>query len=218
MSRRIESGSGQLGPGQICSILSEYLRPLPSGIEFSVQKYMNLLNVWNGRIPLTSVRSPEQIVRFHFGESLFAAPLIWFSNGRLADLGSGSGFPGLALKLAEPALEVTLIESNQRKCAFLHEVVRELGLSGVDVMASRFEDAQIRSRPLQFMTSRALGGDREILGWAKDKLGESGNVILWLGEDRLRSLMDEHAWRWSEPLLIPNSRKRFIISGRFVGQ
>jgi 16S rRNA (guanine527-N7)-methyltransferase len=198
---------------QIRAILSDYLRPLPAGIEFKVQEYVALLDSWNRKIPLTSVRVDEEIVRFHFGESIFAAPFLGEGDGRLADVGSGAGFPGLALKLAKPALEVILIEPNKKKCAFLHEVIRELGLTGVDVMASRFEDTKIPPKSLQFVTSRALGGQTAILSWAMDKLSEAGSVVLWVGGDVLRLVEEKREWQWSQPLLVPSTRGRLIVKG-----
>jgi 16S rRNA (guanine527-N7)-methyltransferase len=198
---------------QIRAILSDYLQPLPAGIEFKIQKYIALLESWNRKIPLTSVRDAEEIVRFHFGESIFAFPLIGDGDGRLADVGSGAGFPGLALKLAKPALEVTLIESNRKKCAFLHEAIRELGLASVDVMTSRFEDAKIPPKSLQVVTSRALGDQTSILDWARDELSESGGVVLWVGDDGLRLVREKKEWRWGKPLLVPHTRKRFIVRG-----
>ena len=92
-----------------------------------IRTYISLLLRWNQSISLTTVTNSDEILRFHFGESLFAASAFSLENGRLADVGSGAGFPGLPLAMLLPDLNVTLIESNAKKFTFLSEVVRELG-------------------------------------------------------------------------------------------
>ena len=89
---------------------------------------------------LTTVTNPNEILKFHFGESLFAAPAAQISDGRLADVGSGAGFPGLAIRILVEPLEVMLIESNTKKAAFLSEVSRELCLKDVEVFRGRMEN------------------------------------------------------------------------------
>lgn len=100
--------------------------------------YLELLVVWNARMNLTSVRDPEQMVRRHFGESLFAARHLT-GTGRLLDLGSGAGFPGIPIQLWYPRLHVTLAESQTKKAVFLREVVRSLGL-GTEIWQGRVQD------------------------------------------------------------------------------
>ena len=77
-----------------------------------VRRYIEILARWNKVISLTRVMEPLDILRFHFGESLFAVENVPIREGRLADVGTGAGFPGLALGMAVPKLKVTLIESN----------------------------------------------------------------------------------------------------------
>src|SRR6201999_4631715 len=76
-----------------------------------LQKYMALLLKWNDAMNLTAIQDPLEILYRHFCESMFGAGLIP-TGGRLADIGSGGGFPGLPLKIARPELEVCLIDSN----------------------------------------------------------------------------------------------------------
>jgi 16S rRNA (guanine527-N7)-methyltransferase len=93
---------------------------------------------------LTAIRGPEEIVRRHFGESLFVARHV----GRcttLLDFGSGAGFPGVPIQLMRPDLQVTLAESQGKKAAFLREVVRELGLR-TEVFAGRVEAMPVERR------------------------------------------------------------------------
>ncbi len=86
-----------------------------------IQRYIRLLLLWNQKISLTSIENPQELVSRHFGESFFGAKFIENVGCRLADVGSGAGFPGLALKIALPELQVSLIEQDPRKTAFLNE-------------------------------------------------------------------------------------------------
>jgi 16S rRNA (guanine527-N7)-methyltransferase len=111
---------------------------VPPGLYSSLTTYLDLLMKWNERVSLTSIRSPEAIVRRHFGESLFLARHLP-SNGTLLDFGSGAGFPGVPIQLLRPELRVTLAESQGKKASFLREVVRTLLLPSA-VWAGRVED------------------------------------------------------------------------------
>ncbi|MGC1108028.1 MAG: 16S rRNA (guanine(527)-N(7))-methyltransferase RsmG [Candidatus Acidiferrales bacterium] len=198
---------------EIRAILDSYFAPLPDGVEHSVQKYIDLLDTWGRKMPLTSIRDHEEIVRFHFGESIFAVSLGKMTSGRLADVGSGAGFPGLALKLVEPSISLTLIESNKKKCAFLHEVVRALDLKGTEIISSVFESSPLRSGSLSFVTSRALGHHSDIVDWTRDKLEPAGSILLWVTGSDCKTLATRDGWRWQAPALIPGTRERFVLQG-----
>jgi 16S rRNA (guanine527-N7)-methyltransferase len=99
--------------------------------------YLELILKWNARMNLTAIRTPEEIVRRHFGESLFVGAHLG-ACGTLLDFGSGAGFPGVPIQLLRPEVQVTLAESHGKKAAFLHEVVRSLGLP-TEVWAGRVE-------------------------------------------------------------------------------
>ena len=126
------------GPSRIAALLAPYLGgcSLSDAQLAQLATYLDLLLRWNARINLTAVRDPEQIVTRHFGESLFAARRLYPAGRKLEpgtwklfDLGSGAGFPGLPIKIWAPALQATLLESNQRKATFLRELVRALQLT-----------------------------------------------------------------------------------------
>ena len=101
--------------------------------------YLHLLLHWNQKINLTAIRNPEECVTRHFGESLFLARHVQL-RGDLLDIGSGAGFPGLALKIASPEIPVTLLEPVAKKRAFLKEVARVCGFHQVAVRGERLED------------------------------------------------------------------------------
>src|ERR1700682_1655843 len=117
---------------QISSALAPFRVQLSTEQIGKIREYVRLLLMWNQSVSLTSVVDPVEILARHFGESMFITCLIPVENCRLADIGSGAGFPGLALKIASPRLRVVLIESNKKKCAFLSGVVRSLDLKNVE--------------------------------------------------------------------------------------
>ncbi len=202
-----------IGPTKIDSLLSPYGVRADAGLQCQIQKYIDLLLLWNQKISLTSIVDVEQIVRFHFGESLFAKNSVPVEKGRLADLGSGAGFPGLPLAMISPLLEVTLVEANQKKAAFLSEVVRALGLPNVEIVRSRFENLRLRRAAFDFLTARALGQHKELIGWAKRLLVDSGRLILWVGREDVESLSRTPGWNWRSAIKIPRSRSRFLLVG-----
>src|SRR5579884_3999752 len=123
-----------LSPDEIAIALSPYIRIRLSDDQLNtIALYLGLLRQLNQTIPLTSLENETEIVARHFGESLFAAAVIDVTTGRLADVGSGAGFPGIPLALNSPALHVTLIEPNSKKCAFLREVKHCLALHNVEI-------------------------------------------------------------------------------------
>ena len=122
----------QAGPAGAADVVGDWARILD---QLSI--YLGLILKWNARINLTAIRSPEEIVRRHFGESLFAGSRLGACE-TLLDFGSGAGFPGIPIQLMRPELAVTLAESRNRKAAFLHEAVRSLGLR-TEVWAGRVE-------------------------------------------------------------------------------
>jgi 16S rRNA (guanine527-N7)-methyltransferase len=179
----------------------------------AINSYISLLLRWNTRVSLTTVTDPIDILRFHFGESLYAAVCVPILNGRLADVGSGAGFPGLPLRMFSPNLALTMIESNVKKAAFLREVVLQLGLKQADVIRERMENVPITTVPFEFITARALGNHAALLEWSRGRLTTSGKIVLWLGEEDADEISADTSWKWSDPAHIPGSQRRFILSG-----
>src|SRR5260221_11834326 len=144
----------------------EFQLPLNDKQVQQIQQYTKLLLTWNEKVNLTAIRDPLEILYRHFCESMFGASLLPVENCRLADVGSGGGFPGIPLKIVRPDLHVFLVESNFKKATFLAEVVRELGLTDTRVLVSRFEELGEEVAPLDVVCSRALGDFARFLGWA----------------------------------------------------
>jgi 16S rRNA (guanine527-N7)-methyltransferase len=197
----------------ITKALHEFqLDPIPTQI-FAIQRYMSMLLAWNEKINLTAIRDPVEVLYRHFCESMYAAVAIPLQAGRLADVGSGGGFPGLALKIARPELQVSLIESNVKKATFLAEVVRELGLSDTRVIVSRYEELGEEITPLDFVCSRALGEFDKFLSWAASERVAAREAVLWVGGRDIEDVKRIGGWSWKESIAIPHSLQRFLLVG-----
>lgn len=203
----------ELSDARIAKILAPYGVSAAGKLCEQIRNYISLLLRWNQKVSLTTVKDFDEILRFHFGESFFAARSVPINDGRLADVGSGAGFPGIPLAMICPQLEVSLIESNAKKTAFLSEVLRTLGLNRVKVLRSRMQEIGLDLRNLDFVTARALGNYEELLRWANFVLSKNGNIVLWLGDEEVSAVSHNAAWDWREPILIPGSRSRFLLVG-----
>lgn len=221
----LKSGLAPVETSRIAELLRPFLAapdgslPLSQSQLADISIYINILMRWNARINLTAVRTPEEIVTRHFGESLFAAQQLFPDAGRdvgakgsshLIDIGSGAGFPGLPIKLWAPRIRVTLIESNQRKATFLREVVRAITLTDVNVFSGRAESF---SGPLgDVVTLRAVERFEHALPTAA-KLVRSGRLGLLIGAAqvaRAKEILPKV--RWDEPLEIPQSARRVFLA------
>jgi 16S rRNA (guanine527-N7)-methyltransferase len=156
-----------------------------------VEAYMRLLLKWSAAVNLTSIKNPLDIYRFHFLECFYCATFIQ-DAGTLADVGSGAGFPGLALKLVRPHLNVWLIEPRQKRAIFLKEVIRSLNLKQVWVVQKRVEELSPGSPSrIDYITARALGRLNIIASWAHSILSEKGMLLLLISESGLTKLDKE---------------------------
>ncbi len=198
-------------PTTIRRILQEFSVAVNDEQVQQIQGYMNLLDRWNAKINLTTIRDPKEILRRHFAESMLGADFLRpETSGRLADIGSGAGFPGLALAIIRPKWACTLVEASQKKAAFLLEVIRYIGLTLVQVHASRFEDVRAKQ---DVVCSRAVGDCKKLLAWARSPEVDAERCLLWLGGEDLKGVQALCEWQWLEPRAIPGSRNRFIAHG-----
>ncbi|HXY26600.1 MAG TPA: 16S rRNA (guanine(527)-N(7))-methyltransferase RsmG [Candidatus Acidoferrum sp.] len=178
-----------------------------------IQQYIKTLLAWNEKLNLTAIRDPLEVLYRHFCESMYAAITVPVENGRLADVGSGGGFPGLPLKILRPDLRVFLIESNLKKATFLAEVIRELELTDAQVLVRRYEELGEELAPLDFICARALGEFPSFLEWAGSQQIAAKQVILWIGARDLPDLQKIRTWEWREPIPVPNSLRRLLLVG-----
>jgi 16S rRNA (guanine527-N7)-methyltransferase len=211
-----------------CTVLSEtrvrqLLEPFGPALDShqigQVLAYLDLLLRWNEKINLTAIRDQEECLTRHFGESLFLAKHAEL-HGALLDIGSGAGFPGLALKIAFPALAVTLLEPVAKKRAFLKEAARACGFDKVEIRPERLEEWTRIARPASSdsATSRAVGKLKRLVPLAARCLKPGGRIFLWLTGDQASGLSGiPCGLTWEEPLPIPLSRSGVILPGQRTG-
>ena len=101
--------------------------------------YMELLIEWNEKINLTAIIEPEEIILKHFIDSLTIYKYIEKDN-KVVDVGTGAGFPGIPLKIANPELKITLVDSLNKRLIFLQDVINKLQLKNVEIIHARAED------------------------------------------------------------------------------
>jgi 16S rRNA (guanine527-N7)-methyltransferase len=186
-----------------------------------ISTYIDILLHWNQRINLTAVREPEEIVTRHFGESIFAARLLFPSSApvggplqelRVIDVGSGVGFPGLPIKIWAPQIHLTLIESNQKKATFLREAVRKVGLDNVDVFMGRAET--FPGPKGDVVTLRAVERFETVLPVAAGLVASPGRLAVLVGDaqvGKVRVLVPNV--RWDASIRLPKSIQRAVLMG-----
>jgi 16S rRNA (guanine527-N7)-methyltransferase len=175
--------------------------------------YLNLLLKWNARINLTSVRSPEEIVTRHFGESFFVAAQVLAPDESISvvDLGSGAGFPGMPMAISAQHARVTLIESNSKKAAFLSEVARTLKLGNAAVFHGRGEDYR---RQADLVTMRAVEKFDASLPLAFSLVAPKGRLALMIGQSQVSKAKElAPGLEWKEPITIPGGHSRVLLIG-----
>ncbi len=205
----------------------------------SILTYINMLFHWNARINLTAIRTPEEIVTRHFGESLFAARHLFphvspaysatsavkaldvdvdvavarspKAAARVADLGSGAGFPGVPIKIWDPNVALTLIESNQKKATFLRELARVLTLTDINIQNARAET--LPPSTFDVVTLRAVERLPKVLPVAVTLLAPNGRLALLISSSQLESTYGStlHNLAWGHPIPIPNSQSRILL-------
>jgi 16S rRNA (guanine527-N7)-methyltransferase len=132
--------------------LMEHSQALTPKQDAQLDAYLNLLQKWNGVYNLTSIRDPQEMRTLHLADCLAVVPH-FPDAGRVLDVGTGGGLPGVVLAIVKPELQLTLCDTVQKKCAFLQQVKGELQLANVEVQHARVETLQ---GEFDVITSRAF--------------------------------------------------------------
>lgn len=190
-----------------------------------IREYLDALLVWNRRVALVSQNDPWVVLCKHFADSLVAGAYC-DPTATVVDMGTGAGFPGLVIAIAQPTARVTLIESKQKKISFLFQVISAARVENARVVAARIEsavrDPQQAGR-YSLAISRALSDLRGFLDLAAPFLPMAGTAVAMKGpafraELRLLSESDlkragfapPHAYRYE----LPDGAKRVLLSFR----
>ena len=150
---------------------------LSSSQSDALARYAALLLRWNAVHNLTAIQAPADVLSHHLLDSLAIVPEVQRVAGdaatRVLDVGSGGGLPGVALAIAAPNLQVTLVDKVQKKIAFLTQVTVELGLNNVDCVHSRVETLKTESR-FELIVARAFASLTEFIGLTRHLLAPGG--------------------------------------------
>jgi 16S rRNA (guanine(527)-N(7))-methyltransferase RsmG len=189
-------------------VFAELLRRrLGSLIELSrgqmsqLEKHFELLSRWNEVLNLTSLSTLEEIVERHYCESLFLGMQLPAGELRIADVGSGAGFPGIPIAVLRPECTVALVESHQRKGVFLREATREL--ENVRVIARRVEHI---GQHFDWAVSRAV----KFAEVEKPLSTLTRHVALLAGENP----PSNSCFTWNKPIAVPWGSRRYLWLGR----
>lgn len=202
---------------QLAHVLRDGIRELSLSLDEAqcnkLLDFVSLLQKWNGVYNLTAVREPMQMMTQHLLDSLAALPA--FEGKRnILDVGAGGGLPGIVLAIARPDMQVSLIDTVQKKTAFLTQVKSELGLSNVTVHSGRVEKLQGVEK-FDAITSRAFSELNDFIRLSEHLMKEGGIYIAMKGvipKDEIASVPP--GWKVKEivPLKVPGMQaERHLI-------
>lgn len=158
--------------------------------------YLSELKRWNKAYNLTGLKKEEDIIIKNFLDSLLYLKAIPDGEIKIADVGSGAGFPGIPIKIIRPEIEMFLIEPSRKKSAFLRHIIRQLGLENIGVIENSIEGITLNHEllfPVDIAVTRALFSIRDFIKKATPIVKEGGKLILNKGpkvQEELKLLKD----------------------------
>ena len=147
----------------------------------ALSRYLDVLAKWNRVYNLTAIRDRVQMESHHVRDALAVLPFLPDAPSlQVLDVGSGGGIPGIPLAIVRPAWQITLVDSNRKKVAFLTQAAIELGLANVRAIASRVEDMQ-SDKPFDVVISRAFSDLRTFAMLAGRHVARDGVLVAMKG-------------------------------------
>lgn len=175
-------------PDQLPTAAGEFGLSLTTQQCAALQRLLDELNDWNQRLNLTAIRDPQQQITKHLLDSLSIHP--YLRGTRIADIGTGAGFPGLPLALVNSDKQFVLIDSVNKKLRFVEHAAQAMGLQNVAVLHTRAQDYQPEPR-FDCVVSRAMGSIENFVKWCGHLCGNDGRLLAMKGkypEDELKLL------------------------------
>ncbi|WP_019673043.1 16S rRNA (guanine(527)-N(7))-methyltransferase RsmG [Psychrobacter lutiphocae] len=135
--------------------------------------YLDKLLFWNKAYNLTAIKQPKQALIKHIIDCLAILPHL--KSGKLLDIGTGAGLPGVVVAICEPLREVTVLDSNQKKIRFIRQSITELQINNVTPVASRIENFELEeAQKFAVVTSRAFASLTDFVAAAEPALAKGG--------------------------------------------
>jgi 16S rRNA (guanine527-N7)-methyltransferase len=175
--------------------LNDLINALSADKQAQLEKYFLLLTEWNQRFNLTSITEKADVYLKHFEDSLTGLKYIK-ARQKVLDIGSGAGFPGIVLKIAEPSLDVTLIDGTNKKIVFLQTVIDSLQLKGITAQHIRAEDAAKNKSfagRFDIVTARAVASLDVLIKYSTPLLKSGGKLIAYKGADNADEIAKSNA-------------------------
>jgi len=176
---------------EISAVFRKHRLPLDLQQAEAFALYLALLERWNEKINLTSIRERPAAILRHLAEPAMAMQLLGGAGPVILCVGSGAGIPGLPFKILDAERECLLVEANGKKATFLREVVDALELDDVRVLEGRYEELVAGGElepPVHILTARAWTGWGGLLGLGAPLMVPGGRAIVFVGEETLRAM------------------------------
>lgn len=196
---------------------------LPEELVAGLTTYYELLSRWNRKINLTALDNPDEAIDRLLLEPVIAARHFRAPDLRLMDVGSGGGSPAIPMKLAAPAVRLTMVEVKARKSAFLREAIRQLSLTETTVETSRYEELLARPElheSFDLVSLRAVRVEARVLGTLQAFVRPGGSIFLFRGPsgpEAPGTIVPPLEWGGTHPLVEALQSRLTILSKRSLG-
>lgn len=197
----------------LASGLNASARQMTEKQQEQLLRYVRLLDKWNKTYNLTAVREPERMIGLHILDSLAVLPFL--GNGRVLDVGTGGGLPGIPLAIARPDIDVTMLDSLQKKTTFVRQAIVELALENAQVVCERVEQFHPQYN-FAVVISRAFAELSDFVAGAAHHMAEEGRMLAMKGaypHDEIARLPDTYRVEQVIELSVPQveGRRHLVV-------